>query len=124
MEALDRIEALLLEKNLSPDAAGEMRLVAEEALTNVLRHAYARDEESAVELTMGIEAAEVRFVLRDGGRAFNPLEAGAPALDLPLEERPEGGLGIHLIKTLTDEQRYAREGEENVLVLIKRREPV
>ncbi|MGH9323379.1 MAG: ATP-binding protein [Vicinamibacteria bacterium] len=118
---LDRIEALVLEQGLSPDLASEMRLVAEEALTNVLHHAYEPQEKTAVEVTLRVEAAEVRLLFRDRGRAFNPLESGSPRFDLPVEQRPLGGLGIHLIKTLTDEQIYSREGEENVLVLVKRR---
>jgi anti-sigma regulatory factor (Ser/Thr protein kinase) len=117
---LDRVEALLLEQRLSGDVASEMRLVAEEALTNVLDHAYGQKEKSAVDVILRVEGGEVRLTVRDKGRAFNPLENAPPALDLPVEERPLGGLGIHLIKTLTDEQIYAREGEENVLVLVRR----
>jgi anti-sigma regulatory factor (Ser/Thr protein kinase) len=117
---LDRIEALVLEQGLSRELASEMRLVAEEALTNVLDHAYGQKEKSAVDVILRVEGGAVRLTVRDKGKAFNPLESALPRLDLPVEERPLGGLGIHLIKTLTDEQIYAREGEENVLVLVRR----
>ncbi|HEY7818094.1 MAG TPA: ATP-binding protein, partial [Vicinamibacteria bacterium] len=110
---LDRIEALVLEQGLSRELASEMRLVAEEALTNVLDHAYGQKEKSAVDVILRVEGGAVRLTVRDKGKAFNPLESALPRLDLPVEERPLGGLGIHLIKTLTDEQIYAREGEEN-----------
>jgi anti-sigma regulatory factor (Ser/Thr protein kinase) len=119
---LDGIEAALLEQNLSKDVSGEMRLVAEEAVTNVLSHAYGPGGESTVAITLEVQASEIRLEIRDHGPPFNPLEAAPPRLDLPIEERPVGGLGIHLIKTLTDEQRYARESDENVLILVKRRE--
>ena len=119
---LDRIEASLLEQDLSKDAAGEMRLVAEEALTNILSYAHRPAEQSRIEVNLEVSSAFVRLTLRDHGRAFNPLEVDAPRLDLPIEERPVGGLGVHLIKTLTDEQIYSRERDENVLVLVKRRE--
>jgi anti-sigma regulatory factor (Ser/Thr protein kinase) len=117
---LDRIEALVLEQGLSRELASEMRLVAEEALTNVLDHAYGQKEKSAVDVILRVEGGAVRLTVRDKGKAFNPLESALPRLDLPVEERPLGGLGIHLIKSLTDEQIYAREGEENVLVLVRR----
>jgi len=120
--ALDRIEGVLLEQDLSLAVAREMRLVAEESMTNVLRHAYRPEEDGSVEIALRVRAGEVRLVVRDRGRAFNPLERASPPLDLPVEERPLGGLGIHLIKALTDEQLYTREGEDNVLVLIRRRD--
>ena len=119
---LDRVEASLLEQGLSKDVAGEMRLVAEEALTNVLSYAHRPAEQSMIEVNLEVNSAFVRLTLRDHGQAFNPLELSPAELDLPIEERPVGGLGGHLIKTLTDEQISSRERDENVLVLVKRRE--
>ena len=58
--------------------------------------------------------------IRDNGRSFNPLEAPSPILDRPIEERPNGGLGIHLMRSLADEASYVRKGTMNVLVLKKR----
>jgi anti-sigma regulatory factor (Ser/Thr protein kinase) len=119
--ALDRIEALLLELAVEREIAAELRLVVEEGLVNIVTHAYGSNEEGEVAVALAVQVTDVRLVLRDRGRPFNPLEQPGPDLDLPVDERPIGGLGIHLIKTLTDEQTYRREGEENVLVLIKRR---
>src|SRR3972149_2128252 len=110
--ALDRIEQLLLDQAVEVQLASEMRLIAEEGLANVLRHAYAPGEEGET---------EVRRELRDSGRPFNPLEHPEPDLETPSEERPVGGLGIHLIRSLTDVQTYVRRGPVHVLVLIKRR---
>lgn len=119
---LDGIESAFLKQGLSVALAREMRLVAEEAMTNVLRHAYGLEEDGSVEITLVVQEGEVRLIVRDHGRAFNPLEHPSPPLDLPVEERPLGGLGIHLINALTDEQLYTREAEENVLVLVRRRD--
>jgi anti-sigma regulatory factor (Ser/Thr protein kinase) len=55
----------------------------------------------------------------DRGREFNPLEIGEPDLDIPLEERKLGGLGIHLVKKMVDEAKYRREGDRNILLLRK-----
>lgn len=118
---LDHLETFLLERELSSDFISELRLVAEESLTNVIEYAYGTGHEGDVEIALEVEVTEVRLVLRDRGRPFNPLEHPPPDLDSPVEDRPVGGLGIHLMRTLTDEQRYSREGDENVLVLIKRR---
>jgi anti-sigma regulatory factor (Ser/Thr protein kinase) len=119
--ALDRIEQLLLEAAAERELASEMRLIAEEGLTNIVRHAYEPDEEGEIEVLLALTETEVRLELRDSGRAFNPLEHPEPDLEAPIEERPLGGLGVHMIRSLTDTQSYARQGSVNVLVIIKRR---
>ncbi len=118
--ALDRIERLLAEHVVESDLVAEIRLVAEEGMVNIVRNAYP-EEEGDIEVTLSVNVTEVRIVLRDRGRPFNPLEHPAPDLGVAVGERPEGGLGIHLIRSLTDDRSYSREGDENVLVLIKRR---
>jgi anti-sigma regulatory factor (Ser/Thr protein kinase) len=118
--ALDRIERLLAEQIVESDLVAEVRLVAEEGMVNIVRNAYP-EEEGDIEITLSVDVTEVRLVLRDRGRPFNPLEHPAPDLEAAVGERPEGGLGIHIIRSLTDEQIYSREGDENVLVLVKRR---
>lgn len=119
--ALDRIEQLLLEEAAERELASEMRLIAEEGLTNIVRHAYEPDDEGEIEVVMTLSETEIRLELRDSGRPFNPLERPEPDLEAPVEERPLGGLGVHLIRSLTDAQSYTRQGTVNVLVLIKRR---
>jgi anti-sigma regulatory factor (Ser/Thr protein kinase) len=117
--ALDRIERLLADHVVESDLVADVRLVAEEGMVNIVRNAYP-EEKGDIEITLSVNVTEVRLVLRDRGRPFNPLEHPAPDLGVAIGERPEGGLGIHLIRSLTDDRSYSREGDENVLVLIKR----
>jgi anti-sigma regulatory factor (Ser/Thr protein kinase) len=119
--ALDHIEDLLLQQAAERELVSEMRLIAEEGLANIVRHAYEPDEEGEIEVVLVLSETEVRLELRDQGRPFNPLEHPEPDLEAPIEDRPLGGLGVHLIRSLTDTQTYTRQGEVNVLVLIKRR---
>jgi anti-sigma regulatory factor (Ser/Thr protein kinase) len=118
--ALDWLEATLRSAGVGETAVGELRLVAEEGLSNVIRHAYADAARHSIEVTVEIGGGEVRLVLRDDGRPFNPLAAPAPDLDGPIEQRPLGGLGILLLKSLADRADYRREGDANVLRLAKR----
>jgi anti-sigma regulatory factor (Ser/Thr protein kinase) len=117
--ALDWLEATLRSAGVGETAVGELRLVAEEGLSNVIRHAYADAARHSIEVTVEIGGGEVRLVLRDDGRPFNPLAAPAPDLDGPIEQRPLGGLGILLLKSLADRADYRREGDANVLRLAK-----
>ena len=56
----------------------------------------------------------------DDGHAFNPLEAPTPDLSLAMENRPLGGLGIHLLRKLADGITYERRNGTNRVVLTKR----
>ena len=53
----------------------------------------------------------------DDGRSFDPLTTPPPDMDLPLEERPIGGIGIAIVRALVDEIGYTREHNHNRLIL-------
>ena len=57
--------------------------------------------------------------IADDGRPFNPFESGPPDTELSLEERPIGGLGVHLVRNVMDRSSYERHGEKNVVILEK-----
>ena len=99
----------------------ELRLVAEEVLTNIARYAFELEASAAVEVRLSFTDAAAVLEFRDQGKAFDPLAQPAPDLEVPPEERPLGGLGLTLVRALVDEARYAREGPTNVLHLVKRR---
>lgn len=115
--ALDDIESALSDAALPRDLVLELRLLGEEAITNVVKYA------SAVTIEVSIEVSESRAVLefRDDGASFDPLGRAAPDLDARAEDRPLGGLGIHLIQSIADEVTYQRRDAKNVLRLTKRR---
>jgi len=91
----------------------DLQLIVEEACVNVMHHAYPTGQ-------LGLLALELRVVqeeggprravltLEDQGRAFDPLSLAAPDTTEPLEARPTGGLGVHLIRQLSNRQHYQR----------------
>ncbi|TFY96456.1 ATP-binding protein [Ramlibacter rhizophilus] len=129
MQAMERlmagVDAALGRVEAPASVRHDMRLVAEEACANVIRHAYSQaprpgDLSVALHRDMLEGVPALRLVVCDHGRPFDPLGACAPALDLPAEERPIGGLGIHLIRSLTDRQRHTRDrAGRNCLELVK-----
>ena len=121
-EALDWLEAMLRAAGVGEAVVGELRLVAEEGLSNVIQHAYADTARHSIEVTVEIGGGEIQLVLRDDGRPFSPMGAPAPDLGAPVEHRPAGGLGIHLFRSLVDRADYQRENDTNVLRLVKRSE--
>ena len=118
------LETELREAGIGDDLAGELQLVAEEVLANVVHHAHHDLPDAAAEIILRFDPDEVALQFSDSGPAFDPLqEAPEPDLDLPTEERPIGGLGVLLCKRLADRIEYRREAERNILLFVKRRSP-
>ena len=99
----------------------DIRLALEEAFVNVVRYAW-EGGQHVIHLRLVREAGGIVAVLDDDGRPFNPLEAPPFDSDTPLKERREGGMGINMIRGLTDEQAYERCGGRNRLRLTVRRD--
>jgi serine/threonine-protein kinase RsbW len=114
-EALAFIESLASGR-LDGERATDLLVAAEEAFTNVAKHAY--DGEGEIEVSVEADQGIVRLTLADRGRPFDPLGAPPPDLNEEVEDRRIGGLGIHLMRNLADDMRYRREGGKNILTMI------
>jgi len=96
----------------------EIELVLEEALVNIIEYAYPADRPGTLTMEVKREnGGHLKLRLKDRGVRFNPLLRTDPDLDAGLMERPIGGLGIVLMKKLTDEISWHRENEENCLTI-------
>lgn len=115
----DAITAFGEQQAWPPKTVFEVNLILEELATNVIRYGYddGAEHEFLVQITAALGGMEIW--LEDDGKAFNPLDLPKPDLDQPLEDRPIGGLGIYLVRKMTDRMEYRRENGKNILVLRK-----
>jgi len=101
-----------------------IELSLDELLTNIISYGYNDNDSHLITVDLWLEGEDdSKFViirLVDDGVKFNPLEKKEVDLDLPLEEKQIGGLGIHLVKKLMDELHYERREDKNVLTLKKK----
>jgi len=105
-----------LEASLPEARIGELDLVIEEIFMNVCCYAYPDGRQGVVTLTYAVPApGELSIEVADQGVEFNPLTAAPPDLTLSLENRPIGGLGIVLVKTLAPSISYRRDRDWNRL---------
>jgi serine/threonine-protein kinase RsbW len=117
---IDWVEACCGAGGLADHVSLRIALALEEAVTNVISHAFAgvappHRIKVRLDITPELFAAEVI----DNGRPFDPLTVPAPDLSLPFEERPPGGLGIYLIRSMMDRIQYRRSDGNNLLRLEK-----
>lgn len=121
--ALDAIEAHLREAGAATDNAMQFRLVAEEIVTNIARCAWPEGETHRFTVELAAEArpegVHVRMTTVDDGVPFDPTAQAAPDTTAALEDRQVGGLGMLLVREMTDGQHYAREDGRNRFSVVR-----
>jgi serine/threonine-protein kinase RsbW len=99
-----------------------IQLAADEASTNIIEHAYAGVEEGRIEIDCNITGDELKIVMRDNGKSFDPSSVPEPNVKADLTERKIGGLGMYLMRKLMDEVFYESLPKGgNILTMIKRK---
>ena len=96
-----------------------LNLALEEAATNVILYAYPKGSYGSVELVASREGDVLKFVLYDSGKAFDPTAAPEVDITAGVEDRPIGGLGIHLVRQIMDSVSYQRLESYNILTMTK-----
>lgn len=114
-----RVTIFAEEQQLSAEVAHDLNLVLEEVVSNIILYGYEDTFEHMLDVWIGIQGSTIAIKIHDDGKPFNPLEASDPDLDIPLEDREIGGLGIYLTRTLMDDLEYERTQEKNVLRMKK-----
>lgn len=113
------LESAVLTLGGDEDSAGDFVLAVNEATTNILLHGY-NERPGPVTICVEADGADLLVRLLDDAPLFDPTAVPPPDINLPLEERPLGGLGVHMMRQLTDELLYSiNENGKNQLVFLK-----
>jgi anti-sigma regulatory factor (Ser/Thr protein kinase) len=105
--------------SLSPDVVFALQLALDEIFMNVVRHAHDDGLPHEIGVRLALEEGIVTTVVEDDGRAFDPLSVPPADIEAAIEDRPIGGLGVHLVRSIMDTVEYRREHGKNVLVMRK-----
>ena len=111
------VEQALTSLNTPASDRDKMMMALDEALTNVVLYAYPEDQRGTVGIHICRSDNTITVEVVDQGKPFDPTAHPAPDITLPIEQRPIGGLGIHLARNLVTSLRYYREQGANHLVL-------
>jgi anti-sigma regulatory factor (Ser/Thr protein kinase) len=107
-------------------AAYHLHLAVDEVATNTITHGYEEaGRTGSLTIRADLDAAKLTITMEDSALPFDPRGAQRPEqIDLPLEERPIGGLGLYLTAQSVDEFRYEyADGRNRNIFVVKRPSP-
>ena len=106
--------------NPAPGILAQLNLALEEAVANVISYAYPEGTEGFVDIDARRDGNNLSLVISDSGSAFDPTARDAVDISAGVDERPIGGLGIHLIREIMDTVSYERRDGRNILTITKK----
>ena len=98
----------------------QLTLAIEEAVVNVMKYAYPPQKRGDVTIEAQSNDLRLKFTIIDSGMPFDPTVRAEVDTTLSAEDRPIGGLGIHLVRKIMDSINYERVDSLNVLTLRKK----
>ena len=98
----------------------QINLAVEEAVVNVMEYAYPPGTHGDVDIKALANDEQLKFTITDSGSPFDPTIQAYVDTTLSAEERPIGGLGIHLVRQIMDSINYERIEGRNILTLRKK----
>lgn len=117
--ASERLREFLAECGAPVAASFLADLVLEELVTNTIKYGYDDAAAHAIHVDVDFAAGRLGIAVRDDGHPFDPLTLPAPDITLPAKHRDIGGLGLHLVRQMTDSLNYERREGWNIVRAVK-----
>ena len=119
---VDQINDMIL-KNLdfiSPKCSSEISIIIDEIYSNIYNYGLKNKVNGFLKVIKTCDDKSLTMYFIDNGVKFNPLESKTPSTSLSAEERPIGGLGIMIAKSLADDISYSYDDGYNILSITKK----
>ncbi len=117
------VDAFCARQGVASSVGFAINVSLEELLGNTMAYGYADDREHEIVVRIWLEDVDLVIDIADDARPFDPTAATPPDLDVPLEQRAIGGLGIQLVRGMMDGIEYRHDGQQNRVRLRKRIPP-
>ena len=115
------VHEFLAERGIDPEHAHDADLVIEELFTNMVKYGGGQ-----ADIAIGLDADPARLTieLRDFGvEEWDVTQSGPVDVEAPLEQRRPGGLGLHLVKRVAENFRYAYRDRTSIVTVTTRLTP-
>ena len=116
----DFVTEAMRESNVKKEDENRIILAVDEAVSNIIEHAYENTTRGDIRVVVDINAKRAQLTIHDSGDKFDPLSVEPPVVEEHIKSGRKRGLGIFLMRQVMDEVRYHYlPGQENVLTLVK-----
>ena len=117
----DFIKDHAIENEIPQPVIESIILAADEAATNIVKHAYHLEATKDILVNFAVNDNECCVTLTDYGDSFDPSLISEPDMKEYLKQRRVGGLGLYLIRTLMDSMEYKSSADHHNDLTIKKR---
>jgi serine/threonine-protein kinase RsbW len=114
---VELVDAFGTATRLSDDLSFRVTATLDEVVTNIVRHAFTTEGGHHILLRLEVADGTVTAVVEDDGPPFDPRTRPPVNVHAPIAERRPGGMGVHLVKTMTQRLEYERSNDRNVLTM-------
>lgn len=116
----DFIADIARKSNLTQRQSDDVQMAVDEAVTNVMEHAYEGQTDGVIFIKCRVDAKEFFVEIRDTGKAFDVKKLKKPNTKSPLSERSIGGLGVFFMKKLMDKVEFKHDQAGNITRMTKK----
>jgi sigma-B regulation protein RsbU (phosphoserine phosphatase) len=120
MRSVTLLESFGRENQFDEKLTFGLMLALEECGANVIHHAYQDRPQERFCVRFEATDEQLTIEIRDTGSPFDPTAARLENPDIDPDDRAPGGWGIQLVRRYMDDIVYRRDGNENVLRMVKR----
>jgi anti-sigma regulatory factor (Ser/Thr protein kinase) len=111
----DAVNSFLVCKEVATETINSVHLILDELLSNVILWGYEDYQEHLISVKVAVDHTQVQVVIEDDGRNFDPTSAPTPDVLLKPEHRSEGGLGIHLVRSMAEKVTHNYVNGRNIM---------
>lgn len=107
----ENIFYFLESNNVKSSIISEILIVAEEVFTNIIRHSYGGESSNSIFIKISIEDDLLILRFLDSGKRVDNINIPDSLSEI---KGKVGGLGLYLIKKLSDSYVYYNDGDCNI----------
>ena len=115
----EEFESFAKENQMANDIRRNTQIALDEIISNTIEYGYEKYSDDKIKVNFLIDQTNLVIEIIDNAKHYNILERDDPDISKSIEEKPIGGLGVHLVKSLMNEKKYDCINGKNHLTLIK-----
>jgi sigma-B regulation protein RsbU (phosphoserine phosphatase) len=114
---LEAVQAYAENAGLAAGIGQKLSIILDELLNNSISYGFEEPAGHEIDVHLHADPGQLTLKVSDDGIPFNPFSLARPDTSLGIEDRQVGGLGVLLVKEMTDSQGYQRLSDRNVITL-------